>query len=180
MTFKDFKYGNYAKIVHNIMIVLFLLTTYSCVNSCPEDKKLFLVKMDNLIVDIKNNKRLKTNNDWDLIDKKFRRAVFECHPKISKQLSEKESIIFWENALGYVYVRYGADLLKKYAETDQLLIKIRDNVFANKIVIKPALNRLCKEWPVLYGSSEEAISDLIKDVFEMRKKDKILTDSLLN
>jgi hypothetical protein len=41
---------------------------------------------------------------------------------------------------------------------------------SNKIAIKPAVKRLCSEWPVLYGLSEDDLADLLKDIFEDGKE----------
>jgi hypothetical protein len=142
----------------------------SCKKNCPDSLEAFNDKINALVKDINNRKRLKTDNNWDIIDKKFRNAVFECYPKFSAQRSQSEAIYFWENALGYAFVRYGADLLKKYGKTDRLLLMIGENLNSRKIAIKPAVKRLCREWPVLHGSSEEAIADLLKDIFEDAEK----------
>jgi hypothetical protein len=137
--------------------------------------------MSELIKEINTKKRLRTDYEWDLIDKKMRKMVLECQPKFVADLSKNDNIIFWENAIGYVYVRYGPELLKKIGQSDFLLLKIRDNLNKHQINIKSAVKRLCREWPVLYGSSEEDISDLIKDVMLLRKKKGLLgVDSLAN
>ncbi len=168
------KYWNYLP----LFLAFFL---GSCTENCPSDKVVFQNNMNELIKEINTKKRTKTDYEWDLIDKKMRKMLLECQPKFSNELSNKENIIFWENAIGYAYVRFGPELLKKYGQSDFLLLKIRDNVSQNKIEVKSAVKRLCKEWPVLYGSSEEAISDLIKDVMFLRKKKGLITvDSLVN
>ncbi len=169
-------------IYYSFILISCLFTGFviSCKNNCPSNADEFKFKMKGLVENVNKIKRLKTDNDWDLIDKKVRNTVFECHPKIASQLSPSEEIYFWENILGYVYVRYGADLLKKYGNSDRLMLRIRDQINSKKIGIKPAVKRLCKEWPVLYGTSDEAIEDQLQKVFEPVKKDKILLDSLIN
>lgn len=142
----------------------------SCKENCPEKVEVFQNKINALVKDVGIKKRLKTDYNWDLIDKKFRNAVFECYPKFSDQLSQAETIYFWENALGYAYVRYGDDLLKRYGKTDRLLLLIGEKLNSNKIAIKPAVKRLCSEWPVLYGLSEDDLADLLKDIFEEGKE----------
>lgn len=175
---KNYKLLNFYSFI--LIVCLFLFLLLSCKNNCPQNVDEFKFKMKELIEDVNKTKRLKTDYDWDLIDKKIRTTVFECHPKFVNQLSQSEEIFFWENVLGYIYVRYGADLLKKYGKSDRLLLKIRDEINSKNIALKPAVKRLCREWPVLYGTSDEAIEDVLKKVFEPVKKDKILIDNLIN
>ena len=177
----EFKLSKFLKFGYFILAVFCVFgLLQSCSKSCPDEKQVFVKNMDELIIEISSIKRRKNDFDWDLIDKKMRRIIAECYPKISAQLSETESIYFWENAMGYAYVRFGEELLKKYSETDMILIKIRENFTSKKISVNPAVKRLCKEWPVLYGASEEDISDHLKDVFGLRKKDEILREVLNN
>jgi len=155
----------------NICIIILLFGAcsgllLSCKKNCPDTLAAFKHKLNSFVEDINNRKRLKTDYEWDLIDKKYRNVVFECYPKFSAQLSKVEVIYFWENALGYAFVRFGADLLKKYGKTDRLLLTIAENINSQKIAIKPAVKRLCREWPVLYGFSEDELADLLKEIFE--------------
>ena len=162
-----------------LLSCLSLGSFFSCKENCPDTLEAFQSKVNTLVKDIGNKKRLKTDNNLDLIDKKFRNVVFECYPKFSDQLSRAETIYFWENALGYAFVRYGADLLKKYGKTDRLLILIGEKLNSNKIAIKPAVKRLCSEWPVLYGLSEDSLAELLKGVFE-KDMEKMLMKSLID
>jgi hypothetical protein len=167
-----------ANIVTSLTLLILMLMT-GCYKSCPNDKKKFLEEYQRLITEASSTKRLKTDKDWDLMDKKFRRFIYECLPKIAHDLDENESIVFWEEALGYVYVRYGTDLLTKYGQTDQLIIRIKDSLHHRQINVNPAIKRLCREWPVLIGASDEEISDQIKNALKVEKPKKLLgKDSL--
>jgi hypothetical protein len=157
-----------------ISSLLLFFSFFSCSSNCPENKQDFQNTFSLLIHDISTVKRTKNDNDWDLIDKKFRRLVNECYPKFSSEMDEAEKLLFWENAMGYTYVRFGNDLLKKFGKSDLLIVKIKDSLDRRQILIGPAVKRLCREWPVLYGYSEKEITSQIKRAMEIQKKKSLL------
>lgn len=162
---------------HNVLSILnssFFILFFSCSSNCPHNKQDFQNTLSLLIDDIGSVKRNKSDKDWDLIDKKFRRLVNECYPKFSSEMDEAEKLLFWENAMGYTYVRFGNDLLKKFGKSDLLIIKIKDSLDRRQILIGPAVKRICKEWPVLYGYSEKEITSQIKRAMGFQKKKSLL------
>lgn len=164
-----------------VVIMIIFMIICSC-KSCPKNKKDFLENYNNLIANVKEKKRKKTDNDWDLIDKRFEKLLKECYPKFAKEMSNNEAILFWEDALGYSYLRFGNILLKKFSAGDNRIIRIRDSIISRNIQIGPAVKRLCKEWPVLSGTSEQEVTITIKKAFEYKKRKKkmlnFLKDSL--
>ncbi len=163
--------------------VLFLLFMTGCLKTCPQKKEDFIDQFKKLIENVKTDKRTRNDLEWDYLDRNFRKLIKECQPKFASLMTEQESIVFWEDALGYVYVRYGRDFLKKYARTDEFIIRIKDSLLSRELSIGPAMQRLCKEWPVLYGSAHKEISSDLKNAFQLPKKKMLLEfaeDSLAN
>ena len=98
-------------------------------------------------------------------------------------MDSKESIIFWEDAMGYLYVRYGNQLLKKFSSSDKIISKVRNSIIKREISIGSAIKRLCREWPILYGTSEKEITSDLKKLFDYNRRRKSLKtegDSLKN
>jgi len=157
-----------------IIILSTTLIGASCTRSSPKNKKSFLTDYNKVITAASTLKRGHKDSDWEQLDRKFRIMLKEFEPTFRGQMSKKETLLFWENALGYVYVRYGLELLKRYAQTDETIMRIKGEILKHEIKLSPTIKRLCKEWPVLYGIDDSTISSALKKTFQLPKKKRLL------
>jgi hypothetical protein len=159
----------------NIIILSATFLMAACNRNSPKDKDSFLTNYNKVIIEASSLKKGNKDSDWEQLDRKFSIMLKESEPAFREQLSKKETLRFWEDALGYVYVRYGLELLKRYAQTDETIIRIRAAILKHEIKLNPTMKRLCKEWPVLYGTDADAISSDLKKIFQLPKKKRLLS-----
>jgi len=89
-------------------------------------------------------------------------------------MTKDEAYRFWQQSMGYMYARYGLDLLKKFKDTDDLIIKLRDNLAAQKIDIPIAMDSLCKEWPIFTGAAGSNLGFRMEKILERKIQDTLL------
>lgn len=114
------------------------------------------------------------DKNWDLLDRRFRIYLKECQPRYAGQFSEAEAYHFWQQSMGYMYARYGLDLLKKFKDTDDLILKLRDSLAFRKIDIPLAMDSLSKDWPILVGTDGSNLGFRLEKILERKKQDTLL------
>lgn len=126
------------------------------------------------IKEVKTNKMKRDDKNWDLLDRRFRIYLQECQPRYSAQFTEEESYLFWQQSMGYMYARYGLNLLKKFKDTDDLILRLRDSLAARKIDIPLAMDSLSKDWPILMGTSGSNLGFRLEKILRKKTQDTLL------
>lgn len=146
----------------------------SCRKSCGQDKDEFIASYQKFIAEVKDNKKKRTDKDWSRLDNKFRIYLKECQPRFASQLTNAEAYRFWQQAMGYMYARYGLDLLKKFRNTDDLILKLRDSLYVRQIDIPLAMDSLCSEWPILIGTKGSNLGQRLEKILRREQRDTLL------
>ena len=95
-------------------------------------------------------------------------------PRYSAQFTEEDSYLFWQQSMGYMYARYGLNLLKKFKDTDDLILRLRDSLAARKIDIPLAMDSLSKDWPILMGTSGSNLGFRLEKILRKKTQDTLL------
>ena len=123
---------------------------------------------------VKTDKKKRDNKDWDRSDLRFRLFLNECQPQFATQMTDEESYRFWQQAMGYIYARYGIDLLKRFKDTDGLILKVRKSIVLHQIDIPIAMDSLFREWPIFKGMDGSNVSFRLNKILKMDARDTLL------
>ncbi len=156
------------------MSLLLGLSAGACSPECPKQKDLFWGEYQNLVNEVKNTKRKRDSRDWDRLDRHFSRLVGKCQPLYADSLKAEERLWFWQQAMGYVYARYGLELLEKYSDTDRLLLRLRDSLAILSINIPANMDSLSRDWPIFLGMEGSKIGYSLEKILRREKKDTLL------
>ena len=83
------------------------------------------------------------------MDRKFRILIKEKEPKFRDELNEDEKIDFWIKSLIYLHQRFGIQLLKRYSNTDDLILIVKKNIKANRLDVKKSIKKITSHCSVI-------------------------------
>lgn len=153
----------------SILLTFKVLVFFSCRNDQIKNKKDFIEKFDHYFDKICSGNNNRENNNWEYLDRKFRILIKEIEPRFRDKFNEDEKINIWIKSLVYLHQRFGIQLLKRYSETDDLILTVKRKILENKIVLKKSLKEIISECGYITDKYDsKTVSELESIIYEER------------
>jgi hypothetical protein len=150
--------------IFKILTILFtvkVLAFYSCGSDQISNKDEFLDKFNIQFNQLCQEGLNHEHKNWELLDRKFRILIKEEEPKFRDELNEDEKIDFWIKSLIYLHQRFGIQLLKRYSNTDDLILIVKKNIKANRLDVKKSIKKITSHCSVISNKyNSKTLSEL--------------------